>query len=47
MTISRVKKEEKQLNLESLTWGDLTWVNIEGPTEQETEYLAHNYLFHP
>jgi len=47
MTISRVNKEEEQLNLESLTWGDLTWVNIEGPTERETEYLAQNYPFHP
>ena len=47
MTTSGVKKEERQLNLESLTWGDLTWVNIEGPTERETEYLAQNYPFHP
>jgi len=46
MTTSQVGKEE-QLNLESLTWGNLTWVNIEGPTEQETEYLAQNYHFHP
>jgi len=46
MPISGVRKEE-QLNLESLTWGDLTWVNIERPTEQETEYLAQNYSFHP
>jgi len=46
MTTSQVGKEE-QLNLESLTWGNLTWVNIEGPTEQETEYLAQNYPFHP
>jgi len=45
MAISKVKKEE-QLNLESLTWGELTWVNIEKPTEQETEYLAQNYSFH-
>ena len=42
-----VKKEEEQLNLESLTWGGLTWVNIEKPTERETEYLAQNYPFHP
>ena len=47
MAIPGVKKEEEQLNLESLTWGDLTWVNIEGPTERETEYLAQNYPFHP
>lgn len=46
MTIPQVRKEE-QLNLESLTWGDLTWVNIERPTEKETEYLAQNYPFHP
>jgi len=46
MTIPQVRKEE-QLNVESLTWGDLTWVNIEKPTERETEYLAQNYPFHP
>jgi len=46
MTTSQVGKEE-QLNMESLTWGNLTWVNIEGPTAQETEYLAQNYHFHP
>ena len=45
MTTPQVKKEE--LNVESLTWGDLTWVNIERPTERETEYLAQNYPFHP
>ncbi len=42
MPICQVKKAE-QLNLESLTWGNLTWVNIEEPTERETEYLAQNY----
>jgi len=46
MTTPKVQKE-KQLNLESLTWGDLTWVNIESPAEQEIEYLAQNYSFHP
>jgi len=45
MTTPRVKKEE--LNLESISWGDLTWVNMEHPTEKETEYLAQNYSFHP
>ena len=40
-------KEEKQLNLETVTWGDLTWVDIVSPTERETEYLAENYGFHP
>jgi len=46
MTISKVKEEEQKLNLESLTCCDLTWINIEGPTEKETEYLAQNYPFH-
>jgi len=46
MTIAQERKEN-QLNLESVTWGGLTWVNIEQPTEQETEYLAQNYPFHP
>ena len=46
MPTSKVSKDE-QLNLESLTLGDLTWVNIEHPTERETEYLAQNYPFHP
>ena len=46
MTVSQIQKEEK-LNLQSLTWGELTWINIEHPTEKETEYLAQNYPFHP
>ena len=47
MAIPEAGKKEKQLNIESLTWGDLTWVNIEPPTEREIEYLAQNYPFHP
>jgi magnesium transporter len=38
---------EPKLNLESVTWGELTWVNIEQPTRLETDYLAENYPFHP
>ena len=47
MATTKVRKKEQPLNLESLTFGDLTWVNIERPTERETEYLAQNYPFHP
>jgi len=47
MTTPQVREKEQKLNLESLTWGDLTWVNIEHPTERETDYLAQNYPFHP
>jgi len=46
MAVSEVRKEEK-LNLESITFGELTWINIEGPTENETQYLAERYPFHP
>ena len=46
MTVSQARNE-KQLNLESLTCDKLTWINIEQPTERETEYLAQNYPFHP
>jgi len=41
------ESKEKRLNVESLTWDGLTWVNIERPTETETDYLAQNYPFHP
>ena len=47
MSISEQSKEQAGLNLESVTHGDLTWINIEQPTERETEYLAQNYTFHP
>lgn len=46
MAIPEAKKEE-QLNLESLTWGDLTWVNIDSPTKRECEYLTQHFPFHP
>jgi len=47
MAIREASAKEKQLNIESVTWNDLTWIDIERPTEQETEYLAQNYPFHP
>ncbi|MFC1902299.1 magnesium transporter CorA family protein [Chloroflexota bacterium] len=50
MARAKVRKKEKpeeQLHVETVTWGDITWVNIEPPTERETEYLAQNYPFHP
>lgn len=43
----REKEIEQRLHVETITWGDLTWVNIQGPTEREKEYLAQNYHFHP
>ncbi|MBN1161926.1 MAG: magnesium transporter CorA family protein [Dehalococcoidales bacterium] len=38
---------EEPLNIETITWGDLTWVNIEIATERETDWLADTYHFHP
>jgi magnesium transporter len=46
MAKAQMKKEE-QLNMESLSWEGITWVDIAPPTEKETEYLAQNYPFHP
>ncbi len=46
MTTSLPKLEEEQLNIKTITWGDLTWVNIEPPTEREMAYLAKHYNFH-
>jgi magnesium transporter len=33
--------------MESVSWGELTWINIEQPTELETDHLQQNYPFHP
>jgi magnesium transporter len=38
---------EEPPRVESITWGDLTWVNIQSPTKREIEWLAKNYQFHP
>jgi magnesium transporter len=37
---------ETPLTIETITWGDLTWVNIETATEQEIDWLEENYGFH-
>ena len=45
-----VKQERKEVLLpktESVTWGDLTWINIENPTETELDFLSSKYPFHP
>jgi len=47
MATSQETKKKQALNMESVTWGDLTWLNIEQPTERETDYLAKHYPFHP
>lgn len=37
----------KEINIGSVTWGNLVWLNIEKPTQREIEYLGQNYPFHP
>ncbi|MHB8104244.1 MAG: magnesium transporter CorA family protein [Dehalococcoidales bacterium] len=37
---------EQSSGIETITWGDLTWVNIESTTEQEMKWLADTYNFH-
>jgi magnesium transporter len=43
---SEPEQPEETLHVETITWGDLTWVNIQSPTERETQYLAETYHFH-
>jgi magnesium transporter len=45
MAISQYNKQE-QLNIESITYGNVEWVNIINPTNREIEYLAQQYHFH-
>jgi len=40
-----VGEESQPPNIQSVTWRELTWVNIEHPTAREMEYLAQNYPF--
>jgi len=47
MVISDKNSEKKLLNLKTITWGDLTWVDIVQPTKEATKYLAEHYNFHP
>ncbi len=43
---SKEQPQKESLNIESITWGDLTWINIEATTEQEIDWLEENYGFH-
>jgi len=47
LTVEPVQAGARQPNIQTITHGKLTWVNIERPTETEIEYLRQNYEFHP
>ena len=38
--------KEREPHFEEVAWGDLTWLNIEDPTETEIAFLASKYPFH-
>jgi len=40
-------KNEKPLNVQTISWDELAWVDINSPTEQEIAFLEENYQFHP
>jgi len=37
--------EVGKVNIGSVVWGELTWINVESPTKEETDYLAQKYSF--
>ena len=41
------EEKEQPLNIESVQYQGLTWMNIENPGSAEMDYLAKNYPFHP
>jgi magnesium transporter len=47
MATSQEHNQEQKLNMEVVSWEDLTWINIENPTTRETTYLLTHYPFHP
>jgi len=47
MATSQKDAQKKQINMKTLTVGDLTWVDIVQPTKETAEYLAEQYNFHP
>ena len=40
-----VGKGKVKLNIETVKWGRITWVNVEKPTANDIEYLAQTYMF--
>src|ERR1035437_3758101 len=47
MVTSQKDTPKKQVNLKTITVGDLTWVDIVQPTKETADYLAETYNFHP
>jgi len=43
----RALEEREALNIESISWGKITWIYIEKPSSSEMQYLAEHFPFHP
>lgn len=41
------ENKAKKLNLDTLEWKGMTWIDIAPPGQSEIDYLAENYHFHP
>jgi magnesium transporter len=41
------KGKQEKLNLDTLNWKGMTWIDIAPPGQNEIDYLAENYHFHP
>ena len=39
--------KEKELNIQSISEGKLTWFYIEKPSAAEVEFLKQHFKFHP
>ena len=39
--------ETKGLNIKTISYEELTWVDITNPTEESKKYLADRFNFHP
>ncbi len=46
-SVAALRPEERKLNVQTVRYGKITWVNIERPTRDEIEWLRQNYPFHP
>jgi magnesium transporter len=45
MALLNKTPEKKQFNMKTVTWGNLTWIDIVQPTKEATKYLAEHYNF--
>lgn len=47
ITSENQTSDVERLNIETVTWGDLSWTNVTKPTKREMDFLARSFPFHP